>query len=496
MRQLSGQDAMFLHAESAELPQHIFGLTIYDPSTNPGGSLNFEEIVDHFRNCVGMVRVFRQKLVEVPFSLDQPYWLDDADIDVELHVHQIALPQPGDWRTLCDMVSRIHARPLARDAPLWEAYVIDGLNTIEGVPPGCFALMMKVHHAAMDGASAVEMYAALHDFEVQPKSLRSQPVVVAERMPSQIELITKAYTNNVRNIEKIGSLASLAWPTYRRIKESYKTDLLHPSSPVPKTRFNGRPGRARTIGAIRVDYAVVQAIRSRVVGATSNDVMLTIVAGGLRRYLQQKNELPKESLSVACPINLRSKRSADDEGNSVGFMTLPIGTAIADPLLRLSEVRMESYEAKLYTQALGKRLAVEIPNAIPAVLFSNLLHYGQRLGILERLGPFLNTVVTNVPGLPRELYLRGSKVVTGFAGGPLLPGVGLFHTVTSTISKRQGESAISFSACPMMLSDAENYEHCLRESYEELQMRVQKKAKLDQSRQGRASDPRRKAVAA
>jgi len=159
MEQLSGLDATFINMETRNSPTHIGGLYIYDQSSSPGGKVTFKGILAYLESRLHLARCFRQKIVRVPFGLDHPYWIEDPDFDLEYHVRHIALPKPGDWRQLCIQVARLHARPLDLDKPLWE------MTVIEGLPKGCFAVLTKVHHAAVDGVSGVEMTAATHDLE-------------------------------------------------------------------------------------------------------------------------------------------------------------------------------------------------------------------------------------------------------------------------------------------------------------------------------------------
>ena len=165
MQQLTGMDAAFLYAETPRAHMAGGGISIYDPSTAPGGRVTFKGILDHIDKRLHEARVFRQRLVRVPFDLDHPYWIEDPDFDLEFHVRHIALPEPGDWRQLCIQVARLVSRPLDLERPLWELYVIEGLDNVEGVPPGSFALVTKVHHAAIDGMSGMEMTSAIHDDE-------------------------------------------------------------------------------------------------------------------------------------------------------------------------------------------------------------------------------------------------------------------------------------------------------------------------------------------
>ena len=164
MKQLSGMDNMFLRMERGNQYMHVAGLGIYDPSTAPGGFVRFKDILQFFESRLDASPVFRRRLVTVPFSLDRPYWIEDEHVDVEFHVRHIALPEPGDWRQLCIQVARIHSRPLDRSKPLWEAYVIEGLDNIPGLPKGSFAFYIKFHHAAIDGESGTEVLKAIHSF--------------------------------------------------------------------------------------------------------------------------------------------------------------------------------------------------------------------------------------------------------------------------------------------------------------------------------------------
>jgi len=163
MEQLSGHDASFIYLETPNAHMAGGSLMIYDPSTAPGGKVTFKGILANLEQRLHMARSFRQKLVRVPMDLDHPYWVDDANFDLEYHVRHIALPKPGDWRQLCIQCARLVSRPLDMSRPLWEMYVIEGLDNVEGVPPGSFGVLSLGHHAAMDGTSGMEMLTAIHD---------------------------------------------------------------------------------------------------------------------------------------------------------------------------------------------------------------------------------------------------------------------------------------------------------------------------------------------
>ena len=165
MRQLGIIDAAFINLENPTVPQQIGSLGIYDPSTAPGGFVRFKNVLANFEQRLSRLPIFRTRLVEVPLGLDRPYWVLDPHFDVEFHIRHIALPKPGDWRQLCIQVARLHSRPLDMSRPLWEAYIIEGLDNIPGLPEGSFAIYTKMHHSLVDGAGGQDFMAAIHDLQ-------------------------------------------------------------------------------------------------------------------------------------------------------------------------------------------------------------------------------------------------------------------------------------------------------------------------------------------
>ena len=205
MRQLSGLDYAFLQFERGNTYMHVAGLGLYDPSTAPGGKVRFKDILRFFSARIERFPHFRRRLVTVPWMLDRPWWVEEAEIDVEFHVRHIALPQPGDWRQLCIQVARLHSRPLDRSKPLWEAYVIEGLHNVPGVPPGSFALYTKVHHALIDGEAGSELTQALHSISPDDVEADEGPgltVRVADREPSAVEIYSRALAGNLQKLAR------------------------------------------------------------------------------------------------------------------------------------------------------------------------------------------------------------------------------------------------------------------------------------------------------
>ncbi len=246
MDQLSGQDAMFLHMELEGLPQHIGGVSIYDQGTAPNGIVRFKEILATIENRLHLSEIFTRKLETVPMGLSRPYWVEDADFDLEYHVRHIALPKPGDWRQLCILAARLHSRPLDRTRPLWEFYVIEGLDNVEGLPSNCFALLLKVHHCAMDGATGAQFMNVMHDFSQEAVVYDNIPPRVIER-PSKGYMLGRAYIDAWKKPAQTFDMLKQALPTYQRLKTGRENQDFHELDDKQKTRFQGKISPHRSV---------------------------------------------------------------------------------------------------------------------------------------------------------------------------------------------------------------------------------------------------------
>ncbi|AQA18182.1 acyltransferase [Halioglobus japonicus] len=466
MQQLSGQDAMFLHAEIDGMPQHIGGVSIYDQSTAPNGKVRFKQILDMLERRKHLSPIFRRKLAFVPGGVGRPYWVEDPDFDMEYHVRHIALPKPGDWRQLCILASRIHAVPLRRDKPMWELYVIEGLNNVEGYPPGCFALLMKVHHCAMDGATGAQFMNIVHDMTPETSDPGEAPPWIIER-PSKARMLGRAYVDAWKKPAQAWQFVKDSVPAFTRIRAGRKAGDFEEMNERQNTRFQGKISRHRVVGAKRFDFENVRAIKNTSPGATINDTMLAIVGGGMRRYLDSKGELPNDSLITGCPIDVRSVEERAAGGNMVGFMHVSMHTNIENGAERLAAIHKASTSAKAYAEALGPRFAVDVADVLPGNVLSLAIRTAAATGLAEA-GTMFNTVITNVPGAPFQLYMCGAELVDSISLGPLLPNVGLFHIVYSSVQNKKGSITLSFTGCRDMLPDPGFYTDCLQESFDEL----------------------------
>jgi diacylglycerol O-acyltransferase / wax synthase len=466
MEQLSGQDAMFLHAELDGLPQHIGGVSIYNQDTAEGRLVRFKEVLAMLESRVHLSPIFRRKLAFVPGGLGRPYWVEDPDFDLEYHVRHIALPKPGDWRQLCILAARIHSQPLRRDRPMWEMYIIEGLNNVEGLPKNCFAVLLKVHHCAMDGATGAQFMNIVHDLSPEIGEVEPAGPWLVER-PSKARMLGRAYLDAWKKPGEVIDMVKQAGPTLMRLRRGRKQQDFRSLDDKQKTRFQGKISRHRVVEGRRFDFEEVRAIKNTLPGVTINDVMLTIVAGGMRKYLLSKDDLPEQTLVSGCPIDVRSPEERAAGGNMVGFMNVAIRTDIDDPYERLKTVHEESTGAKAYAEALGPRIMMDVTNLMPGMVLSLAIRAASATGLAEA-SVIQNTIVTNVPGAPVQLYMCGAELVNSFSLGPLLPNMGLFHIVYSAVQNKKGTVTLSFTACRDMMPDPHFYAECLQASFDEL----------------------------
>lgn len=467
MRQLQGMDASFVAMETRNSPMHIGSILIYNPETAPGGFVRFKDILSFFESRMQLSRTIRQRLVRVPFDLDYPYWIEDPDFDLEYHIRHVALPKPGDWRQLCIQAARIFARPLDLERPPWEFTVVEGLDNIPGVPKGSYAMVTKVHHAAIDGMSGIDLMEATHTLEPDAPAPKSQDKWKPEKVPTAVELLGKSYFNAVTNPLKQLEVAAKAAPGLARAIKGLATSDFKVESAMlaPKTRFNRKVSSHRVVEGRSFKLDDIKSIRVLSEGSKVNDVFLSIVGGAMRKYLKAKNDLPKTTLTAMAPISTRSGSEKGDMGNQVSAMIAQLGTHIEDPKERMQYVHSRTVNSKAMTDALGARNMTEASKVSPALWMSLGAQLYTRLGLANRgLRPPFTTVVTNVPGPPVSIFSSGARLESMMGLLCLNDGLGLGHVVQSYCD----EATISFTACREAVPDPDFYIECIVESFEEL----------------------------
>jgi diacylglycerol O-acyltransferase / wax synthase len=473
VQQLSWTDDMMLRAERPATPLQIQMLLIYDPSTASGGKVTFKGILEELDARLHLADVFRRRLTELPGGLHRPYWVDDPSFDLEYHVRHIGLPQPGDWRQLCIQIARLHARQIDLRRPPWEITVIEGLNSVPGVPRGSFAMAVKLHHCAVDGMASVQMIAAMHDLAADsPRPAGPDSPWRPGALPTTANLLSRTAINAAlyplrvgrvlaSNAPKvIGGLAGLPGKLVGGVASRVAEGSL-PSFP-PKTRFNQTVSPHRVFEARFHDLADFKRIKASVPGSTVNDVALAYVGGALREYLDGHGELPDEPLVAACPISLREAGDKGSNGNMLFGRVQTLGTDIADPLERLAAIAASTAGSRSGSDQSTRTEMLELVGTVPTSL---LAMTAKAASVLPFSGPTLaNTTVTNVPGPTEPIFFSGARLVRAAGLGPLVAGLNLIHVVASY----NGTLSISATADRDALPDPATYAECMEKAFQEL----------------------------
>jgi WS/DGAT/MGAT family acyltransferase len=503
MRQLRGEDARFVYAETGHANSNITLVYIYDPSTAPGGRVRFKGLLKHIESRLHLSPIFRQRLLRVPLELDYPYWIEDERFDLEYHVRHVALPKPGDWRQFCIQASRIHARPLDLSRPLWELYLVEGLDTFLDLPPDSFAVLAKIHHAAIDVKGGAEITTLLHDTTAQPPHPEPPEPWFPESPPGAVSLLARAALHNLVQPFMVAApltkvLRKVAPVVFGTLREA----LLHPER-LPITRFNAEVSPHRVYETRRFTIEEFKRIRELVPGATINDAVLAVCGGALRRYLLTHDELPGPSLISIAPVSIRNADSSAGGRSGISLLRVPLGTEIEDPVRRLRSVHHHTSSADEIEQAVGAKELTDITKHAPAatLAMSARLLAGSAIGIGQN-APLASCTITNVPGPAIPLYLNGARMTYFSAIMPISDGMGLVFAVTSY----DGKIIISPTSCREQIPDPEFFALCIRESFQEyleLATRTKparrkvapraKKAKIPAKRKG-AARPRRSAA--
>jgi WS/DGAT/MGAT family acyltransferase len=465
MQQLSGMDASFVYLETPTSPMHVASVSIYDPSTAPSGKVTFKGILANVESRLHLARTFRERMVAVPLNLDHPYWIEDPDFDLEFHVRHIALPKPGDWRQLMIQVARLMSRHLDLSRPLWEMYVIEGLDNVENVPKGSFAIMQKTHHAAVDGVSGMDMVSAIHDTTPEVQLDDAVPSWRPESPPPPWQLVMRASANSAMRPMHFARVVARTVPALGRVQDQLRRRQLEmPSMSAPRTRFNGSITAHRVVDGRRFPLADARKAKGFVEGATINDVVLSVVGGAMRAYLSAKGELPEETMRAMAPVSVRTEDQKGSAGNQVSGMMVSLASDLADPVERLVAVRESTHNSKQFTQAVGARTLTDYSQFIPGGLAALAARNSSRFSAAQRGNPAVNAVVTNVPGPREPLYFAGARLVTLMGMGPINDGMGLIHPVTSYCD----ELIIAATSCREMMPDPGFYAQCIEDAWVDL----------------------------
>src|SRR3954469_12903951 len=438
MQQLTGLDAAFLAMETPSVYGHVGSVCVLDPST-ASEPLTLERLTALVQERLHLVPPFRRRLVTVPLGLDQPYWIEDPDFDIEFHVRELALPAPGDDRQLAEQAARLPARQLDRNRPLWELYLIHGLQGDR------VAIYTKVHHSAIDGVSGNDILTALLDLSPEGRPEEDTPPWECDEPPSAAAMLARsavALTKQPLRAARFSygllrSVPALATnparpqlPVIDRLLGRDRNVLLSATGlRAPATPFNRSIGPHRRFAFRSVPFESVRAVKSAA-GVSVNDVVMAACAGALRRWLTDCDALPASPLIAGVPVSVRTDEQQGTHGNRVSSMIAPLPPHLDDPRERLRAAHEAMRAAKEQHGALPADLLADVTQFAMPALAGQAARLSARLRLVERISPF-NLIVSNVPGPNVPLYYAGARLESYLPLSAIVDGQGLNITVIS-----------------------------------------------------------------
>ena len=458
MRRLAGVDALFLYNETPTQHMHTLKVGIIDPSGNPEG-YSFEHEKEKLAARLHLVPPFRWKVVPTPLALHHPLVVE-SEVDMDFHVRRAALPSPGGPRELGDLISEIASRPLDRSRPLWELWMVEGL---EG---GRVASVSKIHHTLADGVASVELLNQLLTHEPAEEVPHDAPPWAPEPIPPPLERLGLALRDLARFLPRyLAKVLRAAREARRRHADSLARHVEQPPAPGsgPDLRINRVISAQRRFAFADLPLADARTVASAS-GATINDVVVAVIAGAMHRWLAGRGELPSVPLVGQVPVSTRAAEERKSFGNRVTAMYVAVPAQIEDPVERLRATQRATRAAKLELQdTRGARLSdwLELfPPFVSQLVFSRLPTWTKRLGRPSQA----NLTISNVPGPTEPLWYGKSRLAAFYSVGPVLEGIGLNVTVWSYVDRL----AFGVIACRDAVSDPWELARAIRASLEEL----------------------------
>ena len=419
---LSPLDVSFLYMETPTTAMHVGGVAILEP---PAGGFDYDRLVELITQRIALVPRYRQKVKWIPGRIANPVWVDDEDFDVTYHVRRSALPKPGDDEQLRELVARLQSRQLDRNRPLWEIYLVEGL---EG---GRVGIITKTHHAMVDGVAAVDIGTVILDLTPEPRECPADGWVPRHE-PNAAALVVGAVTDLVRRptqaIDTARSAVGDARSTVGKaatVASAVLSSVVSMARPAPSSPLNVTIGQQRRFAMAATDLDDYKRVR-KVHGGTVNDVVLATVAGALRSWLLTRGEsvVPTTTIRAMVPVSVRSE--GEQMGNRVSsyFVDLPVGEN--NPVMRLHQVSVAMRGHKDSGQSVGADALVQMAGFAPPTIHS--LGARAASGFTRRL---FNLVVTNVPGPQFPLYAAGARMLSMYPVVPLAKGQAVSCGLTS-----------------------------------------------------------------
>jgi diacylglycerol O-acyltransferase / wax synthase len=401
---LSGLDTSFLHLERSGAHMHVASVSVFE-----GTAPTHQEFRDHIASRLHLVPRFRQKLRFVPLTQGRPVWIDDPHLNLDYHVRQTALPAPGSDEQLRNLAARIFSQQLDRSKPLWELWLVEGLTGDR------FAIIGKSHHALVDGVSGVDITTVLFDLDPEPAGAPEKaPPWLARPEPTDTQLLTEAWKERLTSPKEIyrGFRAALRGPRQVVKGVGATSKIVTAGMAAPDTAFNVEIGPHRRFQMTQTDLEDLKRVKNAH-GGTVNDVILSIVAGALGKYLRARgHDTDGLELRAMVPVSVRAAEEHGALGNRISAMMAPLPVWCEDPVERLQLMTEEMGDLKSSGQAVGAEILTKLTDFAPSTIASQ----AARLQPAQR---FFNLVVTNVPGPQFPLYVLGRKMESIFPMVPL-----------------------------------------------------------------------------
>ncbi|MGO1463585.1 MAG: wax ester/triacylglycerol synthase family O-acyltransferase [Marinobacter sp.] len=452
MQQLSELDASFLYLESDNAPMHIGSIYLFDASERET-PLAFSTFIAYLHSRLHVVPVFRQRLEEFPLRLGRPHWIDDPNFSIERHLAYVSLGDNSQESDLMSLATRVIEEPLKRDRPLWHITFVDGFRLRgERESRAGFALIVKLHHAAIDAFSGEEIIGKLLEYTPQPQPITPPRPWQPQPKPSQERIIIQTGANMLRTPWRVTSRAASATGAAARgllQKQMRKIPLPFPLFSAPQSLLNRQITANRQIVSARVELARLKAIKASLGDVTLNDVVLGLCAETLRRYLCHQGADTDDSLIAMTPISVRSSTLRKSTGNQMSAMLLDLATKEQNPARRIRRIHWNAAASEPYREAIAADRLTEL---LPSTMLALSARLYSELQVAQRYQPVFNLPITNVPGPQVPLYLQGAKLVQQYNTAPLFDSMGLVVVAVSY----QGSLTLNFTVCPDVVAHSDS----------------------------------------
>lgn len=459
MERMSGIDAGFLYMEAPTLPMHTLKVAVLEP--RPGADYSPIGIQRAMAERIHLLPPFRRRVVEVPFGIHHPVWVEDPDFDLDHHLRRAAASPPGGARELDAVVSAIASAPLDRRHPLWELWIVDGLAG------GRLAAVAKIHHAVADGVAVAALLANVMSSDPAASVPLPPGAAAPEPLPTPGSLLRAAARERLRVVRNLPGLLSATWRGLRavaRLRRATAVRLPRPLLDAPRTSINGALTSRRRFASLSLSLDEIRVVRAAF-GVTVNDVLLALVASALRGYLAARGEVPRRPLVAEVPVS--TDRAGDPlrlSGNRVANVFTSLCTDVDDPVTRLRHIHDHIRAGKELNRVLGPELFRLWTEQTPPRPFAWVVRQYAHLRLADLHPPPINVIVSSVPGPRERLHWAEGSLCDLYSVGPLVDGVGLNVTAWSYVDRLNA----GLLACPDRLADLDEVVERMRAALREL----------------------------